>query len=213
MKATEERYKYPRTPHLPWSRGTADDKTLKNDDHFKGKRVIVTLKMDGECTSIYSDYFHARSLDSESHPSQNWVRKLQGDIGWMIPSGIRICGENLYAKHTVEYTDLTSFFTGFSLWNGDLCYDWETTSDTFDVLDIQPVPVIYDDVYNMMAIQAVWGKYSSAHEGYVVRIAEQFNYADFDTSVAKFVKPEFREALNQNTKHWKQGVYTKNKLK
>jgi hypothetical protein len=45
--------KYSRTPHLPWSEGaTSDDKMLKTTDMFVGKRVIASLKMDGENTGM-----------------------------------------------------------------------------------------------------------------------------------------------------------------
>ena len=54
-----ERIKYPRTYHLPYSQSKTDDKTLSNDDQFKGMEVVVTIKMDGENTTIYPDgYIH-----------------------------------------------------------------------------------------------------------------------------------------------------------
>lgn len=40
--------KYPRTYHLPWSNLLKDDRILEDDENFKNKEVIVTLKMDGE---------------------------------------------------------------------------------------------------------------------------------------------------------------------
>lgn len=41
--------KYPRSFHLPWSRGyTHDDKVAKNVNHFIGKEVVVTEKLDGK---------------------------------------------------------------------------------------------------------------------------------------------------------------------
>jgi len=49
------RVKYPRTPHLPWSPGaSSDDVRHLNIDHFKNKQVVVTEKMDGENTSLYT---------------------------------------------------------------------------------------------------------------------------------------------------------------
>jgi hypothetical protein len=59
------RIKYPRTPHLPWSPGaTSDDIYQGNTSYFENKVVVVTEKMDGENTSIYRDFVHARSIDS-----------------------------------------------------------------------------------------------------------------------------------------------------
>ena len=65
--------KYPRTYHLPWSRPTSDDKKLVDDSQFYGKHLVVTLKMDGENTSMYEDKIHARSIDSanNNHPHCN----------------------------------------------------------------------------------------------------------------------------------------------
>ena len=58
-------YKYPRTPHLPWSPGkTNDDKVLKDTSHFLGKEIVMSLKMDGEATTLYNNHMHARSIDS-----------------------------------------------------------------------------------------------------------------------------------------------------
>ena len=48
-----QKYKYPRTYHVPWSPGTtSDDRLLKSVDQFVGKRVVVTEKMDGENTTM-----------------------------------------------------------------------------------------------------------------------------------------------------------------
>ena len=39
----------------------------------------------------------------------------------------RICGENLFAKHSVEYNDLPSFFMVFSWWEANKCLSWDET--------------------------------------------------------------------------------------
>ena len=123
--ATEERYKYPRTFHIPGSPGaTSDDKVLSNLDHFEGQEVVITEKMDGENTTIYPDYLHSRSLDSNNHPSRNWVKRLQGEIGYKIPKGLRICGENVFAQHAISYDKLPSYFLVFSIWEGNTCLSW-----------------------------------------------------------------------------------------
>jgi len=94
-----QRYKYPRTPHLSFSSGINED-DVKLDRHsiFNNCQVVVTEKLDGENTTLYRDYIHARSLDSRHHPSRAWVKALQASIGHEIPEGWRICGENLYAR-------------------------------------------------------------------------------------------------------------------
>ena len=92
--------KYPRTYHLPFSKNmNEDDRMLSSMDSFKDKRVVVTVKMDGENTTMYNDYIHARSLDSQSNITRSWVKNFWSNIKSDIPAGYRICGENLFAKH------------------------------------------------------------------------------------------------------------------
>lgn len=208
-----ERVKYPKTPHVPWSVGTSDDKTLKSDEHLHKMDVIVTLKMDGENTSIYTDSMHARSLESANHPSQSWVKKLAGDIGYRIPIGYRICGENLYAKHTIPYNDLSTYFMVFSIWRGERCLSWYNTNIIVKKLSLETVPPIYEGLYDAKAIQKAFEPYKQTHEGYVIRNYKAFDYKEFDKNVAKFVNPEFRQTLKESTIHWASAPVIPNKLK
>jgi hypothetical protein len=185
--------KYPRTYHLPWSEGkTKDDKTLKDCSQFEGKRVIVTEKMDGENTSIYKDYIHARSIDGRDHWSRSWVKNLQAKIGYEIPEGWRFCGENLYAKHSIGYKDLSSYFALFSIWNEkNECLSWDETVAYADMLDIKMVPTLYDGVWDEKLIRGLYTQAKrEVQEGYVVRVADSFPYLAFTKSVSKFVRVE-----------------------
>src|SRR5690554_4811700 len=110
------RHKYPRTRHLPWSPGAShDDLVSREVESFVGQRIIVTEKMDGENTTLYRDHLHARSLDSRHHPSRDWVKALHGRIAHEIPERWRVCGENLYARHSIGYEALPSYFMLFSV--------------------------------------------------------------------------------------------------
>lgn len=204
--------KYSRTYHLPWSESkTDDDRTLKNCDHFKGKRVIATLKMDGENTSIYSDgYLHARSIDAEAHFTQSWVRNLASRIGYELPEGWRICGENLWAKHSIEYNDLESYFYLFSVWDHENnCLSWDQTIEWAKLLDLTNVEVFYDGIFDENKIKESFEKYRKNHEGYVLRLADGFHYSEFKNSMAKFVRKNHVQTSN----HWKYERIEKNKLK
>ena len=78
--------KYPRTFHLPISPGvSSDDKVHKDISILNNKEVVVTLKMDGDNTSIYNDYYHARSLDSNNHVQQNAEHWMYQEI---IPNNL-----------------------------------------------------------------------------------------------------------------------------
>lgn len=105
------RFKYPRTFHLTYSpKKGEDDKVLDSDDYFLGREVVVTEKMDGENTTLYKDYLHARSIDSEWDESKRWLDRLRILNLPGLPEGWRICGENLFYKHSIKYRELETLF-------------------------------------------------------------------------------------------------------
>lgn len=194
--------KYPRSWHLPWSQGqTKDDRTLEDCSNFEGREVVVTSKMDGENTTIYKDYIHARSIDGRHHWSRDWVKNLQGRIGYEIPDGWRICGENLYAEHSIGYSDLESYFMVFSIWNeNNECLSWQETVDYCDILGLKTVPVLYAGVWDEKLVRSLWTeKDRETHEGYVVRLARSYSYFEFNKSLAKFVRANHVSSENH---HW-----------
>ena len=197
--AGNQRFKYPRTPHLPWSPGaTKDDIRCIDSDIFDGKNIVITEKMDGENTTLYSDHMHARSVDSRHHPSRDWVKRLHASIAHEIPLGWRLCGENLYAQHSIVYDQLSSYFYGFSLWNHEnRCLSWQDTLEWFDILGIDSPPILYQGLWNEAQVRSL-SIDTSVVEGYVVRLADAFHYDGFDTSVAKWV----RAGHVQTDKHW-----------
>ncbi|MGV9775032.1 RNA ligase family protein [Streptosporangium sp. NPDC003464] len=189
---------YPRTPHLPWSPGaSSDDVRIGDLSGLVGQEVVVTEKLDGENTTLYPDGLHARSPDSAHHPSRAWVKALQGRIASSIPCDWRVCGENLYARHSIGYQDLESWFYGFSVWDGDRCLDWDRTVRFTRRLGI-PVPrVLWRGVFDERALRALRLD-TSRHEGYVVRAVEGFAREEFARRVAKWVR---RGHVRTDT-HW-----------
>lgn len=184
--------KYPRTYHLPWSQGvTDDDRVMEDPDrYFGGKEIVITEKMDGENTTMYPDYIHARSIDSGSHPSRGWVKNLHGQIAHDIPNGWRVCGENLFAQHSLEYTDLPSFFMVFSIWDDrNVCLSWDDTIGYAVCLGLHTVPLLYRGPYSSSMVQQIAQSLDfSRTEGYVIRLADEFPYRAFRQSAAKFVR-------------------------
>ncbi len=193
------RVHYPRTPHLPWSPGaTSDDLRAGELSGLCGREVVVTEKLDGENTTLYTDGLHARSLDSAHHPSRAWVKSLQGRIGAEIPQGWRVCGENVFARHSIAYDDLESGFYGFSVWDGGhRCLDWDRTVRFLRRRGI-PVPrVLWRGVFDERALRALRLD-TARQEGYVVRTVEGFDRQEFGQRVAKWV----RARHVQTDTHW-----------
>jgi hypothetical protein len=196
--------KYPRTYHVSWSPGMHDDDRIHKDmKTFEGEEVVVTEKMDGENTSMYSDYIHARSLDSRHHASRDWIKQFHSTIAHDIPERWRVCVENMYAKHSIAYKQLPSYCLGFSVWNeSNECLAWDDTLEWFGLLGITPVPVLYRGIYDEKIIRGLWtDKDWETREGYVIRYAGSFSYQAFRKSVAKFVRPKHV----QTVKHWMHG--------
>lgn len=202
--------KYPRTVHFPFSETiTEDDKRLSNTCHFYGQEVVITEKMDGENITIYNNGFHARSLDSKHKEYHSWLAQYCYTFNYNIPDEIRICGEYLYAKHSIKYNNLPSYFMGFSVWDKELCLSWDDTQDWFSLLNIVSVPVVYrgiysDDIVKMCAKSVI----DNGGEGVVVRLTSSFYYQDFSKSVAKYV----RKNHVQTDKHWSLSGIEKNEL-
>lgn len=203
--------KYPRTFHLPHSHMSDDDKRLVDDSIFLNKNVVVTIKMDGENTTMYNDYIHARSINSGDHPSRDRVKGIWGSIKYMLDDDLRLCGENMYAKHTIEYNNLTSYFLLFSVWHQDICLSWQETIEFANLLGLQTVPVLYQGIYDLDVIENLFKEHPTA-EGYVVRLVDSFRYYQFKNSTAKYVKPKFLEDLKKQSGHWQTKKVIPNKL-
>jgi len=192
--------KYPRTPHLPWSREKSDDDiSLAETKSFLGKEIVITEKLDGECTAMYNDHIHARSIDSANHPSRDWVKNFWSTIKWKIPNYMVIYGENVYAKHSIKYYNLHTYFYGFCVMMDNLVLDWDSTLDWLFVAGIQPVPILYRGIYDENIVKSFWDESKqNVMEGYVIRNVNTFRVSDFNKNVAKFV----RKNHVQTEIHW-----------
>ena len=212
------RSKYPRTYHLPWSESkTSDDKTFsqeETDKIFKGKKIVVTEKLDGENTTIYSDgYCHARSIDSKDHESRSYVKSLAAKISHQIPENWRLLGENLYAKHSIEYDGLPDYFILFGIVdNNENSLSWSNVEEYAKLLDLHTAPVLYSGIYDEDLVKSLKHKTSSFGkeiEGYVLRTSDSFPINEFGKNVAKFV----RKNHVQTDQHWMFSKITPNKIR
>lgn len=197
--------------NLAWSQSSSsDDVWWKDCQNFENKEIVVTEKLDGECTSIYPDgTVHARSLETSHHPSRSWVKKFAAVFAHEIPEGWRICGENLYAWHSVFYINLPTYFFVYGIYDDrNVCVSWDQTQEMCDLLGLQTVPLIYRGKWDAELVRNQWkgiGKFPTFGttveypkypndfspcdaEGYVVRLTEPFLYEEFKNCCAKFVR-------------------------
>lgn len=218
--------KYPRTYHLPWSDAiTADDKRLTEEElsYLKSVPLVYTEKMDGENTNFSRDYIHARSADKKyRRPWQTWMRSWWEGILYQLPDHLQFCGECMYAKHSIEYPELSAYFYLFSVFDleNDIVLPWKEVEFWANELKILTVPKllqaatlghIFQDSCKLQDSCNIISKkswYGQDAEGYVVRNADSFLLKDFKYNVAKYVRKDHVQTDKTWTKTW-----TKNKLK
>lgn len=211
----EKRIKYKKTYHHPLSEEVKnDDKVIALEDLDKlyGREFIGSIKMDGECTTIYeTGVTHARSRDSIGDESNSWVRGLAARIAYSIPKNHRYCGENLHIEHSIKYENLESFFLAFGVWTNEpnILIDWDTTLNMLAESGVKTVPIVWRGILTPEIVKELWESLDkTVHEGLVFRPVEQVAAEDFHKEVFKLV----RRGHVQTDKHWKHKEKVKNKM-
>ncbi|MEM8838318.1 MAG: RNA ligase family protein [Pseudomonadota bacterium] len=203
--------KYGRTYHLKNSPSVAsDDKVLQNLSALSGAdEVVFTEKMDGENTTIHSSGCHARSIDSGYQASRDWLKAFAAGISPSLASNERIIGEYLYARHSVEYAALPSYFLGFAWIMDNVFQNWDATLQRFSELGISSVPVLCRGKFDQKTTEEVIASLdSSRQEGFVVRTIGAYRENDMATHMAKYVRANHVKS----EKHWMHQEIIKNKL-
>lgn len=227
-----QKFKYPRTFNLPWSESdSSDDVWWKDCSNFEGKKVVVTEKIDGECTTVYPDgSTHARSVDSKHHPSRSWMKQYAATFAFNIPQGWRITGENVFAMHSIFYTELPSYFLVFGIYDErNECLPWFEVENFCDRFGLHTVPVLHRGIWDERLVRDGWnsiGRYPTfqaeksnpvwpedfsacSAEGYVVRIFEGFPYGEFSQHCAKYVRKDHV----RTSQHWMEQSLVQNLLR
>lgn len=202
--------KYGRTFHLPISLGTtSDDKVMSSLEGLMVDDLVITEKMDGENTTIHGSGTHARSPDSRYHPSRDWIKAFAAGISPQLKDGERIVGENLFAKHSVAYDALPSYFMGFSWIIGDHIQPWDDTLRRFEELGITSVTELYRGPYVDRLFEDVAERLDfSKQEGFVVRDVLGFNEREMPSRMGKYVRANHV----QSETHWMKSELVPNRL-
>lgn len=204
--------KYPKTFHFDFSGSLQnDDRRLETFDFFRDRNIVVTEKLDGENATIYSNYYHPRSVIDDGHESRNWLKGFIPTFQYKMNSNWRICGENLYAEHSIKYDNLDTFFYVFNVFSNDpnFCLHWDQTESICKILNLKTVPVLYKGKFNYDKIKDIYYSLDfKKQEGIVVRVEDAFAFEDFNKFVAKAVRPKHVATDD----HWKK-TWKPNKLK
>ena len=214
--------KYNRTPHLPWSPGgTNDDKRIDRLDNLTHVSLIFTEKMDGSNVCLESGSVYARSHSGPpSHPSFDALKALHSRVRHLIPPGVQVFGEWLYAKHSIHYTNQPHYLMLFGVRDnntvGKTHGSWAEVEEMARRLGVPTVPVLLTssarniDVLHWLVTECLVTPVTyGGREGVVVRTASWFPDDEFHLSVAKWVRKDHVTTDD----HWKHQEIVRNKLR
>ena len=201
--------KYNRTYHLPWSPGsTNDDRISDNVESLLGTEIVITEKLDGENCGMTDEGVYARS--HATFTTSAWSREVRQlhklSVEDELGDGVFLFGENMEGIHSIEYTNLESYFYIFGIRDNDIWIPWEKVEEYSYLLDIPTVPVLFKGVVNtakelQKIVEDLVSKPSELggqREGIVVRTAGMFHNDDFADNVMKWVR---KDHVNTDV-HW-----------
>jgi len=204
--------KYNRTYHLSWSPGaTSDDKITDSVESLIGIDVVITEKLDGSNTGIKNKGVYGRShADFTRNPWDREAWNLYHRIKNDISDDVFLFGEGMYGIHSIEYSNLESYFYLFGVRDNNVWIPWEGVEEYSYLLDIPTVPVLFKGVVNSekelkqltenLANQP--SKLGGIREGIVVRNAAMFHNDDFAQNVAKWVRPNHVTTDQHWSRNW-----------
>ena len=206
--------KYNRTYHLPYSPGTTSDDKISNDiSSLIGSEIVITEKLDGENTGMTNDGVYARS--HATFTTSAWSREVRQlhdiKVKGNLSEGEFIFGENLEGVHSIEYTNLKSYFYIFGVRDNNIWVPWNSVEEYSYLLDIPTVPVLFRGVVNtekelkelVERLVLEPSELGGEREGIVVRSAGMFHNDDFADNVAKWVRANHVTTDEHWSRNWK----------
>ncbi|REK15723.1 MAG: DNA ligase [Planctomycetota bacterium] len=229
--------KYPITPHLFGSRGTADDKHIGEAESLgmlADESLIVEEKIDGTNVGIHFGVSGEMVLQCRGHlitqgmhPQydlfKQWTSVKTAVLEDRLQGQFILFGEWVYARHSLHYHGLPHYFFEFDI--------YDKSAGQFLALDarlallegtgIHTVPVLHRGAIGRQELEALVGasrfdsrfvppgtdRADNLMEGLYLRTE-----ADGGVSArAKIVRPEFVEKIKQS-EHWQHDVMVVNQL-
>lgn len=205
--------KYPRTYHLPWSESvTSDDRISKSVESLLNKDIVITEKLDGSNTSITKGGVYGRShADFTKNPwdAKSW--EIWNLIKNDLSDGVYLFGEGMYGIHSIEYTNLTSYFYIFGVRDNNIWVPWDAVEEYSYLLDLPTAPVLFKgkvesekelkDLTERLVSQP--SALGGVREGIVVRNANMFHNDDFAKNVLKWVRKGHVQTDSHWTRNWR----------
>jgi hypothetical protein len=230
--------KYPRTPHLLGSRGTADDKHLgprESQRFLADPSLIVEEKLDGTNVGIHFGrdgrlvlQCRGHEITAGMHPQydlfKQWATAKTAALESMLVDRFVLYGEWLYARHSVHYRALPHYFFEFDIYDkrAGQFLDLASRLRMLEGTGIHTVPVVHqgpageEELRRLIGPSAFAACFDNPASGRSDNLMEGLylrTEADgFVRSRAKFVRPEFVEKIKQS-EHWQHQAMVPNLLR
>lgn len=209
--------KYNKTYHLPWSNPSSDDKIADDITCLIGREIVITEKLDGENTGMKNKGVYARSHGTFT--TSAWSREVRQlhlmKVKDNLDENTFIFGENMEGIHSIEYTNLDSYFYMFGIRDNLVWLSWDEIEEYSYLLGIPTVPVLFRGIVNsekelrdlVEGLVKYQSKLGGDIEGVVVRISDRFNDYDFKKSLQKWVRKNHVKTIDKHwTRNWKRAT-------
>jgi hypothetical protein len=208
--------KYPRTYHCSFSPEVhSDDKTISEEienELILNKEISISIKMDGGNTCIKpKEGVFARSHTEQTiHPTFDYIKNIHfySKIG-LLNENYYYFGENMYGKHSIEYTELDDYFYIFNILDIKN-NEWLSTEEVIKEAkrcNFKIAPIIFNGKWgktkkefkifllDILKNKKFFGAYP---EGFVIRNKNRIKVNEFSDNFIKLV----RKGHVQTDKHW-----------
>ena len=206
--------KYNKTYHLPWSNPSSDDKIADDITCLIGREIVITEKLDGENTGMKNEGVYARSHGTFT--TSAWSREVRQlhlmKVKDNLDENTFIFGENMEGIHSIEYTNLDSYFYMFGIRDNLVWLSWDEIEEYSYLLGIPTVPVLFRGIVNsekelrelVEGLVKNQSKLGGDIEGVVVRVSDRFDDDDFKKSLQKWVRKNHVKTIDKHwTRNWK----------
>jgi hypothetical protein len=215
--------KYPHTPYFSFSPAVSEKDRNRKDvyinlQHLLNKPLVFTIKMDGSNLGMTREKIFARNGIDARHKSFDLAKSLHNRIKKEIPENEIWYGEWLYAKHSIHYSDLESYYQLFAIYFVEEDY-WTGVNwikNRAELHGLKTVPLLtrgpqYGDVKTLKQVIQQEGDrvIKMGQEGIVVRTKDGFYAKDLNKCIAKYVRANHI----QTDEHWKTQKIVKNLLR
>ncbi len=182
--------KHLRVCHLPGSPGATGSDRVQHDLDWLGGELVVTEKLDGGPLTFTRDRVYGRTPAARTGTWDRPATALWAMISYRIPDHWRVCGQSMYARRRIAYTDLPGVFIVTGIWDEtDTLLGWDDTVDWANRLELPVVPVLYRGGH-LPDARAAWARQRTPEtsEGFVIRRAGRITADDFPLQVVQWVR-------------------------